>query len=167
MRRARSTISDKCSNTRMREFSNVSMNVDYMLFDIDCQKLAIFLKFRLVLVHTNIIVPLSHIKSTSFLKFNIVMKQMAPFGPENPKPVFEARNMFVSNSLSSFKERHLRFLASQEGNETVFSAVGFDMMEHYDRIANGDIFRMAFTLEENTFNGHTSLQLRIKDIKFD
>ena len=100
-------------------------------------------------------------------KFNAVMKQMAPFGPENPKPVFEAKSMFVFNSLSSFKEKHLRFLAGQEGNENVFNAVGFDMMEHYDRIAGGDIFRMAFTLEENTFNGHTSLQLRIKDIKFD
>ncbi len=100
-------------------------------------------------------------------KFNGVMKQMAPFGPENPKPVFEAKNMFVFNSLSSFKEKHLRFLAGQEGNENVFSTVGFDMMGYYDRIASGDIFRMAFTLEENTFNGHTSLQLRIKDIKFD
>jgi single-stranded-DNA-specific exonuclease len=100
-------------------------------------------------------------------KFNAVMKQMAPFGPENPKPVFEAKNMFVFNSLSTFKEKHLRFLAGQEGNANVFSAVGFDMMEHYDRIAGGDTFRMAFTLEENTFNGHTSLQLRIKDIKFD
>jgi len=100
-------------------------------------------------------------------KFNGVMKQMAPFGPENPKPVFEAKNIFVFNSLSSFKEKHLRFLAGQEGNENVFSTVGFDMMGYYDRISNGDIFRMAFTLEENTFNGHTSLQLRIKDIKFD
>ena len=100
-------------------------------------------------------------------KFNGVMKQMAPFGPENPKPVFEAKNIFVFNSLSSFKEKHLRFLAGQQGNENVFSTVGFDMMGYYDRISNGDIFRMAFTLEENTFNGHTSLQLRIKDIKFD
>jgi single-stranded-DNA-specific exonuclease len=100
-------------------------------------------------------------------KFNGVMKQMAPFGPENPKPVFEAKNIFVFDSLSSFKEKHLRFLAGQEGNENVFSTVGFDMMGYYDRISNGDIFRMAFTLEENTFNGHTSLQLRIKDIKFD
>jgi len=100
-------------------------------------------------------------------KFNGIMKQMAPFGPENPKPVFEAKNIFVFNSLSSFKEKHLRFLAGQEGNENVFSTVGFDMMGYYDRISTGDIFRMAFTLEENTFNGHTSLQLRIKDIKFD
>jgi single-stranded-DNA-specific exonuclease len=100
-------------------------------------------------------------------KFNIVLKQMAPFGPENQKPVFEASNVFVKNALSSFKDKHIRFLAGQENNESVFNAVGFDMIEYYDRIANGDLFSMAFTLEENTYNGITSLQLRIKDLKFE
>jgi single-stranded-DNA-specific exonuclease len=100
-------------------------------------------------------------------KFFKVMKQMSPFGPENHRPMFESRQVYVQNSLSNFKDRHLRFLAGQEGNEYVFNAVGFDMMEHYDRIASGDRFRMAYTLEENTYNGTTSMQLRIKDIKFD
>ena len=100
-------------------------------------------------------------------KFNSVLKQMAPFGPENPKPVFEASNMFVANGLSSFKDKHIRFIGGQKGNNSVFNAVGFDMMEHYSRIAKGDNFRIAFTLEENTFNGNTSLQLRINDIKFE
>jgi single-stranded-DNA-specific exonuclease len=100
-------------------------------------------------------------------KFNSVLKQMAPFGPENQKPVFEASNVFVRNALSSFKDKHIRFLAGQENNESVFNAVGFDMIEYYDRIAKGDQFSMAFTLEENTYNGMTSLQLRIKDLKFE
>lgn len=100
-------------------------------------------------------------------KFNSILKQIAPFGPDNHKPVFEARNVFVMNSLSSFKDKHLRFLVGQAGNEAVFNAVAFDLMEHYERIASGEYFRIAFTLEENTFNGITSLQLRIKDIKFD
>jgi single-stranded-DNA-specific exonuclease len=100
-------------------------------------------------------------------KFNSILKQMAPFGPENHKPVFETKGVYVLNSLTSFKDKHLRFLAAQENNDTVFNAVGFDMMEHYPRIAGGDRFRIAFTLEENTFNGNTSLQLRIKDIKFE
>lgn len=100
-------------------------------------------------------------------KFNNILKQMSPFGPENHKPVFEARNIFVMNALSTFKDKHLRFLAGQAGNESVFNVVGFDMMEHYDRIATGGYFHILFTLEENTFNGMTSLQLRIKDIKFD
>ena len=100
-------------------------------------------------------------------KFNSILKQMAPFGPENHKPVFETKDVYVLNSLSTFKDKHLRFLAAQEGNDTVFNAVGFDMMEHYDRIARGDHFRVTYTIEENTFNGNTSLQLRIKDIKFE
>jgi single-stranded-DNA-specific exonuclease len=94
------------------------------------------------------------------------LKQMAPFGPENQRPIFEAKDVYVLNSLTTFKDKHLRFTAAQEGNDTVFNAVGFDMMENYSRMANGERFRIAYTMEENTFNGNTSLQLRIKDIKF-
>jgi len=100
-------------------------------------------------------------------KFINVLKQIGPFGPENQKPVFEARNVFVFNSLTSFKDRHIKFLVSQEGSESVFQAVGFDMAEYYQQVARGDYFRMAFTIEENIYNGVTSVQLRIKDIKFD
>jgi single-stranded-DNA-specific exonuclease len=99
-------------------------------------------------------------------KFINVLKQMGPFGPENPKPVFMADHAYVFHSLSSFKDKHVRFLLAQEGSENVFQAVGFDLGEHYDRLAMRDPFRIAFTIEENTFNGTTSLQLRIKDINF-
>jgi single-stranded-DNA-specific exonuclease len=99
-------------------------------------------------------------------KFLTILKQMAPFGPENPRPLFEASGVHVFNSLSSFKDKHVRFLAGQQNNENVFQAVGFDMNDHYDQLAKGDYFKMAFTIEENTFNGATSIQLRIKDIKF-
>jgi len=100
-------------------------------------------------------------------KFVNVLKQMGPFGPENVRPVFEARNLFVFNSLSSFKDRHIKFLVGQKGSSNVFQAVGFDMVEFYEPISRGDNFRMVFTIEENIYNGTTSIQLRIKDIKFD
>lgn len=100
-------------------------------------------------------------------KFRSIIKQMAPFGPGNHKPVFESGEVFVANSLTGFKDKHIRFLACQKGNETVHNVVGFDMMEHYERIASGDQFKIAYTIEENTYNGMTSLQLRLKDIKFD
>lgn len=100
-------------------------------------------------------------------KFINILKQMAPFGPENQKPVFEAKKVYVANSLSNFKERHIRFLAAQEGSENVFQTVAFDLADYYERLATGDTFRIAFTIEENQYNGNTSVQLRIKDIKFD
>jgi len=109
-------------------------------------------------------VPLNFDMITS--KFIGILKQMAPFGPGNPRPVFEASGIYVFNSLSSFKDRHVRFLAGQHNCENVFHAVGFDLIEHYERLAGRDHFKMAFTIEENIYNGITSVQLRIKDIKF-
>jgi single-stranded-DNA-specific exonuclease len=100
------------------------------------------------------------------VKFLNVLKQMAPFGPENQRPIFVADQIYVSNALSKFKERHLKFLGGQNGSDQVFQVVGFDMIEHYERLSKGEYFKMVFTVEENTFNGSTSIQLRMKDIKF-
>src|SRR5690606_18618751 len=97
-------------------------------------------------------------------KFVNVLKQMGPFGPENPRPVFETSGLFAFNSLSSFKDRHIKFLARQSGGERVLQAVGFDMVSYYDRISQSDNFRMAYTIEENVYNGTSTIQLRIKDI---
>lgn len=99
-------------------------------------------------------------------KFISILKQMSPFGPENPKPVFGANNVYVFDALSSFKDRHVKFLAGQDGSNAVFQAVGFDLGEHYKNLRECDRFSMAFTVEENIYNGVTSTQLRIKDIKF-
>lgn len=120
-------------------------------------------EMRTPAIEIDMIIPFEAITQ----KFQQVLKQMAPFGPENHKPVFESKNVCVLNSLASFKDKHLRFLAGQEASNFAFNAVGFDMMEYYDRIAGGTPFHMAYTIEENIFNGTTSLQLRIKDIKFE
>lgn len=120
-------------------------------------------EMQIPVIEVDVALPLKAITP----KFIRILKQMAPFGPENQKPTFEARNLFVANSLSSFKDRHVRFLVSQNGDELVFQVVGFDLGEHYARLAEGDRFRMAFTIEENTYNGITSVQLRAKDIKFE
>ena len=100
-------------------------------------------------------------------KFVNLLKQMSPFGPGNLKPVFEVKSAYVVNALTSFKDRHLKFLVGQDGCESVFQAVGFDMAGFYDRLRKASDFRMAFNIEENTYNGITSVQLRIRDIKFD
>ncbi len=99
-------------------------------------------------------------------KFISILKQMAPFGPDNQRPVFETKNVYVMNSLSSFKDRHLRFLAGQKDHDAFFNVVGFDQIEHYDRLLGGAHFNMAYTIEESSYNGNTSVQLRIKDLKF-
>ena len=100
-------------------------------------------------------------------KFFRVLRQMAPFGPENQNPVFESKGVYVMNTLNIFKEKHIRFIATQEDNKSFFTAVGFDMAEHYQQLTKGGKFNMVYCIDENEFNGERSLQLRIKDIKFD
>lgn len=97
-------------------------------------------------------------------KFLNILKQMAPFGPENLNPVFAAHHLQIAHSLSAFKDRHLRFFVKQENANNVLAVVGFDMIKHYEALVSGKAFSMAFTIEENVFNGNTSIQLKIKDI---
>lgn len=100
-------------------------------------------------------------------KFVNILKQMAPFGPESLSPVFESDNLEIVNSLSSFKERHIRFFARQKNGTQTFSVVGFDLMRYYDQLSSGKPFSMAYTVEENVYNGNVSIQLRARDFRFD
>ncbi len=114
-------------------------------------------------VEIDVELPLKVI-SPSFVK---ILNQMAPFGPENQRPVFAAHGVQVTHSLTSYKERHLRFSVQQNDDEGVHQAVAFNLAGHYSRLAAGNSFSMAFTIEENTYNGNTGIQLKVKDIKFD
>lgn len=98
-------------------------------------------------------------------KFINILKQMGPFGPENTIPVFVAHNVYVVNSLSRFKDKHIRFLAGQKNNQAVFQVIGFNLAEFYEKLLQYDCFSIAFTVEENSYKGVTSIQFRAKDIK--
>lgn len=100
-------------------------------------------------------------------KFLNILKQMAPFGPENLNPVFAAHHLQIAHSLSAFKDRHIRFFVKQGQTNNALAVVGFDMIKHYEGLVSGKPFSMAFTIEENVFNGNTSIQLKIKDLLFD
>ena len=99
-------------------------------------------------------------------KFFNVVNQMAPFGPQNMQPVFMTEQIQASN-VKLLKEQHLKFTAKQEGTNVAYDAIGFGLGEYYDLVNCGLKFNMAFTIEENDFRGHKSLQLFMKDLKFE
>lgn len=92
--------------------------------------------------------------------FNI-LEQMEPFGPENPRPIFGIRN---AKNLSSriVKEEHVRFEIEQHGIQ--FNGIGFNMAEKFLGLGDAHLLDFIFTLEENTFNNATSLQLKVIDV---
>ena len=96
------------------------------------------------------------------------IKKFSPFGISNPKPVFAATAQIVDHKLLGRNQQHLKLkLISPDtiSKKDTFDAIGFNMASHYSDLSTGARLDIAFTLEENHFRGHTSLQLQIKDIK--
>ncbi|MCX8020474.1 MAG: single-stranded-DNA-specific exonuclease RecJ [Chitinophagaceae bacterium] len=93
--------------------------------------------------------------------FYNIIRRMEPFGPENMKPVFIARNVVNTGSSRVVKEDHIRF-SLRQGNAT-FSGIGFDMAEKFELLNQNKPLDIVFKIEENEWNGQTSLQLKVLD----
>lgn len=100
-------------------------------------------------------------------KFLNVLEQMAPFGPGNMQPVFVTHQLHVSGRPRILKKQHLKFYVKQNDEDEAMEAIGFGQAEYYDLIASGMRFSMAYYIEENNYLGNKTLQLRVKDIRFD
>jgi len=99
-------------------------------------------------------------------RFYRIMKQMAPFGPQNMQPVFASHQLRVASEPRVLKEKHLKIDVKQEGSSVTFPAIGFGLAEsYYEIVRSGKPFSMVYSLEKNTFRDRTTLQLFIRDIK--
>jgi len=94
-----------------------------------------------------------------------LLKMLGPFGPENNHPVLVSRNLSLvgAPNIIGSEKTHLKFKVRQ--NNQVFDAIAFGMADYAEQLrAQPNQVHLAYTLEENTWNGKTSTQLRIKDI---
>jgi single-stranded-DNA-specific exonuclease len=91
--------------------------------------------------------------------------RFAPFGEGNPEPVFCLTDMvvrqvrFVGNG-----NKHLKLSLETSDGSKIFDAIGFSLGEKFLDMAPGDRFDVAFNLEENVWNGRTSIQLKLIDL---
>lgn len=98
-------------------------------------------------------------------KYNRVLKQLAPFGPFNMRPTFQSDYVFV-DYVGTVGDNHLKMTVFQEDNPThKFSCIGFNLGKFANDLAPGVPFSIAYNLEENYWNGQTTLQLNVKDLK--
>lgn len=97
-------------------------------------------------------------------KFMRILKMLAPYGPQNMRPVFVSKNVQVVGTPSIVGKNHLRFKASQDG--IVFDTIGFNLGSLHHRVAgNPNDLEIAYLVEENEWQGRVTTQLRIKDIR--
>ncbi len=102
-------------------------------------------------------------------KFFRVLKQFGPFGPGNMKPIFASKKVFDygTSRLVGKEQEHLKLELIDSSSENVMNGIAFRMYEYNDHLKALNPLDICYTIEENTFNGNTSIQLMIRDIKID
>ena len=100
------------------------------------------------------------------------IKNFAPFGPRNLNPIFASKHVKSANTPGTPGSRvvgnnHLKLLMFQpESRSEPLDGIAFQQGEAFEKIKEGHSFDICYHLEENTFNGNTSIQLNIQDIYF-
>ena len=88
---------------------------------------------------------------------------MEPYGPENMRPVFIAKNVIDSGYSKIVKDAHIRFVLKQ--NRTTLTGIGFNMADKFNLIQQTKPLDIVFTIDENEYNGNTTLQIKMIDFK--
>lgn len=98
-------------------------------------------------------------------KFYDILKRVGPFGPLNMQPVFITKNLKDAGGTKIVGKNHIRFHLKDEKGQQI-NGICFGLADYYD-IA--DIKRnrinICYTLQENSFNGRTTIDFMIRDIK--
>jgi len=94
------------------------------------------------------------------------LKRMNPFGPENQKPVLCSFNVkdFGTSKLVGRELEHIKLEMIDDSSEQIMQGIAFGMSRFNDCIKSMKPFDICYTLDENTYNGNTTIQLTIKDI---
>lgn len=117
----------------------------------------------------DLLVPEIHIDTEIDLselspKYLRVLKQFAPFGPQNMRPTFLAKQVHVVGLPRIVGKDHLRFKVKKNG--ITFDCIGFGLgrlLEHVKEKLNG--LDIVFSIDESDFTGVALAQLKIKDLK--
>lgn len=101
-------------------------------------------------------------------RFYSILKQFAPFGPGNMSPIFRTDGVIDAEGSRVVGKNHLKLnIAHPEIPGGPFAGIAFQQGEHFLKIEKKIPFNICYHLEENEWNGMKSLQLNVKDIRFD
>ncbi len=101
----------------------------------------------------------------SFIQVNpdlySAIQKLAPFGMGNPDPLFISKKVRVETiRLVGRENKHVKLALSQKGK--VFDGIFFGGGEQ--GLKAGDGVNIAYTIEQDSWNGRERIQLKIKDI---
>ncbi len=99
-------------------------------------------------------------------KFWNLLKQFSPFGPQNMRPVFISKHLRDTGNSKLIKNEHIKLVVHQDNCSSV-DGIAFNMSQYMNKLASQQPFDACFVLEENNFRGKSSIQINVKDIRFE
>ena len=104
-------------------------------------------------------------KNNPFPRLYRLVDQLAPFGPGNMRPVFMLDNMLDAGNSRVVGETHLKLKVKEDVGNITFDGIGFGLGHLASKVKEqSNSFAIAFSMEKNQYNGHTSFQLRVRDL---
>ena len=92
------------------------------------------------------------------------LSSLAPFGAGNPCPIFRTNRVEIVDGPRRLKERHLKMAFKQEGR--VLRGIAWRASERETFVAeHRAAIDLAFSLENDTYNGERYLQLSVADFR--
>ncbi len=123
--------------------------------DLDSEKLTRMVKIDLE-------IPLDIVTEEVWKK----IKAFEPFGFGNPEPVFATRSIRVDEARLVGKEgKHLKLRLASPVSKRPFDAIAFGFGHLVSGLAPGTLIDIAYSIDQNVWNGNKKLQLKIKDIQ--
>ncbi len=93
-----------------------------------------------------------------------VLETFAPFGPQNMRPVFLTRNCEILGQPYCVGKNHLKMKVRK--GDAVFDVIGFGFGDWVKNLSGrGNLVDLVYVVEYNSYNDHTRIQLRLKDLK--
>ena len=113
-------------------------------------------------IHIDLPIHLSQVNA----KLLRILKQFAPFGPGNHTPAFLAGPVQDTGYARAVGDTgaHLKLSVTQDGAGP-FGGIGFGLGDRLAQIRDRQPFHAVFSVEENSWQGQTSIQLRLRDLK--
>ena len=95
-------------------------------------------------------------------------RKLAPFGPQNMKPILVLKNQKVAGYVKTMgkENSHLKFYIKQDSTGRSIECVGFKLGKYADDFRQ-KTFDIAFTADENHWKGNVTYFLNIRDVKFN
>ncbi|MFQ6677651.1 MAG: single-stranded-DNA-specific exonuclease RecJ [Fidelibacterota bacterium] len=98
-------------------------------------------------------------------RFMEFLDKLGPYGPGNMRPKFaiSAAEIVGNPKVVGKTGEHLRFKVRQGMRS--YQAIGFGLSNKYEMLITGKPVDIAFVIETNEWQGNTSIQLNVRDIR--